>query len=425
MALRIPAVPQELFDSTRVSPAEVEKLRDRLNTFARSFAPFFYRKEQARLSRMYLEGLASDLRRKSVEPIAIAHHQPRQALQRFAGQGKWDDALVRGELHRQVARDLGDPDGILILDSSGFPKKGPHSVGTARQWCNHLGKIENCQVGVFLAYHGQGSTILLEEDLYLPHEWTRSRARLNRVHVPREIGFRTKIEIARQIHERVAPRIPHGWTVGDDEFGRPADFRRRLRRRGERYVLEVPSNTVIRDLEAPLPTRRRGQRGRLPGPPQVSVAEWAQARPASSWTKVFVRDGERGPQELEVTTTRVRARTEPNTKEGPRELLVVTRALDASRQVKYYLAYADAATPRPILAQVATHQHRIEEAFQVAKDDLGMNHYEVRSWVGWHHHMTMSFLGHWFLVREHRRLGEKIASAHGALDGTPRPEAVA
>jgi len=425
MALRVPAVPQELFDSTRLDPADVQKLRDRLNTFARSFAPFFYRMEQARLSRMYLEGLASDLHRKSIEPIALAHHQPRQALQRFIGQGKWDDAPVRAELHRQVARDLGDPDGILILDTSGFPKKGNHSVGVARQWCNSLGKIENCQVGVFLAYHGRGSTCLVEGDLYLPHSWTRSRARLERGHVPPEIGFRSKITLARQLHERVASRIPHGWTVGDDEFGRPAHFRRWLRRRGERYILEVPSNTLIRDLEAPWPARRPGQRGRPSQPPWISVVEWAQSRPREAWIRVFVRHGEKGPCELEVTTTRVRARTEPGRREGPRELLLVTRTPDPSPQIKYYLAFADAQTPPATLAQVATHQHRIEEAFQVAKDDLGMNHYEVRSWVGWHHHMTMSFLGHWFLTREHRRLGEKIARAHRAADGSAGAGAVA
>ena len=125
MALTIPHIPQELFQTTQVDPSDVEGLVGRLNSFARSFAPFFYRKEQAALSRIYLEGLASDLHRKSVEPIAIAHHRPRQGLQRFAGQGKWEDAKVREELHRQVARDLGDPDGILVLDSSGTPKKGP------------------------------------------------------------------------------------------------------------------------------------------------------------------------------------------------------------------------------------------------------------------------------------------------------------
>lgn len=423
MGLSIPSIPQELLRTTRVSASDVEGLLGRLTDFARSFAPFFYRKEQAKLSKMYLEGLASDLHRKSVEPIAIAHHHPRQGLQRFAGQGKWEDALVREELHRQVGRDLGDPDGVLVLDGSGFPKKGRHSVGVARQWCNRLGKEENCQVGVFLAYHGRGSTLFLDEDLYLPHEWTRSRARLDSCHVPRKVGFRTKTEIALELHRQVAPRIPHGWTVGDDEFGRAARLRRDLRRRGERYVLEVPSITVVRDLEAPVPARKPGQKTGPRKPPLMQVRAWAEARPASAWIRVFVRDGEKGPQELEVTVTAVRARADR--KIGQRELLIVTRTLDPEPEIKYYLSNADRRTPPEVLAQVGTHQHRIEEAFQVAKDDLGMDHYEVRSWIGWHHHMTMSFLGHWFLVREHRRLGEKNAVAHGLLDGQPLQEGVA
>lgn len=424
MSLRVPAIPPELYNTIQVNPLQVQQLRDRLESFARSFAPFFYRKEQARLSRMYLEGLASDLHRKSVEPIAIAHHQPRQGLQRFAGQGKWDDACVRAELHRQVARDLGDPDGILILDGSGFPKKGYHSVGVSRQWCNRLGKQDNCQVGVFLAYHGNGSSLLVDGDLYLPHEWTRSRARLDSCHVPREIGFRSKIEIADEIHQRVASRIPHGWTVGDDEFGRPAWFRRALRRRGERYVLEVPSNTLIRDLEAPPPLRRPGQRGAQPQPSLIQAVEWARSRPAAAWTRVWVRDGEKGPQELEVTTTRVRAQSER--KLGQHEILVVTRRFATDPEMKYFLSNADAGeVTRQRLAQVAVHQHRIEEAFQVAKDDLGMDHYEVRSWIGWHHHMTMAFLSHWFLTREHRRLGEKISGVDGGVDGQSRQEGVA
>lgn len=424
MALTIPHIPQELFETTRVDPSDVEGLVSRLHSFARSFAPFFYRKEQATLSKMYLEGLASDLHRKSVEPIAIAHHCPRQGLQRFAGQGKWEDAKVRGELHRQIARDLGDPDGVLVLDGSGFPKKGKHSAGVARQWCNRLGKTDNCQVGVFIAFHGQGSSVLVDGDLYLPHEWTRSRTRLDAVHVPPEIRFRSKIRIARELHERVAPRIPHGWTVGDDEFGRPADFRRSLRRRGERYVLEVPSNTMIRDVDAPPPTRPPGQHGRAPQHPFGSVMDWAQSIPTSAWTRVFVRDGEKGPQILDVATTHVRARTERK-KTGVRELLVVTRSLDATPELKFYLSNADAQTSRQTLAQVATHQHRIEECFTLAKDDLGMDHYEVRSWLGWQHHMTMSFLGHWFVIREHRRLGEKISSPDGGRDGHPRSEGVA
>jgi SRSO17 transposase len=265
----------------------------------------------------------------------------------------------------------------------------------------------------------------MDGDLFLPHEWTRSRARLNEVHVPQDLRFRSKIRIARELHERIAPRIPHAWTVGDDEFGRPSDFRRSLRRRGERYVLEVPSNTSVRDLDAPPPARKPGQRGATPQPPALSVSQWAKALPKSGWTRVFVSDGEKGPQVLEVATTRVRARTERK-KNGAQEILLVTRSLGDTPELKFFLCHADGRTCTPqILAQVAVHQHRIEECFQVAKDDIGMDHYEVRSWLGWQHHMTMSFLGHWFVTREHRRLGEKISRADAGLDGQAHAEGVA
>ncbi|MGH9442189.1 MAG: IS701 family transposase, partial [Thermoanaerobaculia bacterium] len=305
MGLSIPSIPQELFPGTQVSPADVGETLGRLSKFAASFAPFFYRKEQAKLSRMYLEGLASDLHRKSIEPIAIAHHHPRQSLQRFVGQGKWKDDDVRAELHRQVGRALGDPDGILVLDSSGFPKKGSHSVGVVRQWCGRLGKEDNCQVGVFLGYVGRGSYTLVDGDLYLPHEWTRSRARLDTCQVPRTIGFRTKLRISEDLLTRVGSKLPHQWIVGDDEFGRPAHFRRTLRRNGERYLLDVAPNTLIRDLAAPMPDRVPGRTGRPHKAPIVSMKSWAEAQPRAAWTRVLVRNGEKGPLEVEVAVTPV------------------------------------------------------------------------------------------------------------------------
>jgi SRSO17 transposase len=423
MSLTIPHIPQELFQTTQVQVSQVGETLSQLGQFAKSFAPYFYRKEQGKLSKMYLEGLVSDLHRKSIEPIAIAHHHPRTGLQRFVGQGKWEDTAVRTELHRQVAQVLGDPEGILVLDSSGFPKKGSHSVGVARQWCGRLGKEDNCQVGVFLGYVGHGSYTLVDGDLYLPHEWTRSRARLDSCHVPRTIGFRTKIQIAQDLLGLAGPKLPHQWIVGDDEFGRPADFRRKLRKQGERYVLDVPSNTQVRDLAAPPPERRPGQRGPSPQVPFLSVKEWAQALPPVAWKKVLIRHGEKGVLEVEIAVGPVRTR--PHRKVGPQELLVVTRTIEAKPEYKYLLSNAESTTPHEILARVAATRHWIEQCFEISKDDIGMDHYEVRSWLGWQHHMTMSFLAHWFLTLEHRRLGEKISSPDSGLDGNPRKETAA
>lgn len=423
MAVAIPTLPEDVLRAARVLPGSVADTLGRLRTFAKSFAPSFHRQEQSAHAQEYLEGLLSDLHRKSVEPIATAHDQPRRPLQRFVGAGKWSDSCVREEFHRRVRDQIGDPHGVLILDGSGFPKKGSHSVGVARQWCGRLGKEDNCQVGVYVGYCGRGSSVLLDADLYLPHEWTRSRDRLDAAHVPDEIGFRTKIEIANQLLNVVAPRLPHEWIVGDDEFGRPVWFRRALRRRGETYLLEVPGNTVVRDLEAIPPRHPPGRRGPARQVPFTSVESWRKIQPAAAWTRVHVRDGEKGPIDVEVITCRVRAKQ--NRKTGQRELLMVTRTLDPQPEIRSYLSNTDANTPRDLLARVAASRHRVEECFELGKDDLGMDHYEVRSWVGWHHHMTMSLLAQWFLTLEQRRLGEKNTSAHRLDDGAAPSEAVA
>ena len=423
MGLAFPAIPQELFATTKVSVPVAAEIVTRLSKFAKCFAPCFTRTEQASHCRTYLEGLMSDLHRKSIEPIATAHRDPRRPLQRFVGAGKWDDTDPRQELLRQVASEIGDPQGVLVLDPSAFTKKGRHSVGVARQWNGRLGKIDNCQVGVFISYCGRGSATLVDADLHLPHEWTRSRARLQCAHVPRDIGFRTKIEIAKQRLEFLSPLLPHAWVTGDDEFGRPTHFRRWLRRRGETYLLDVPSNTVIRDLDAPPPTPVPGRRGPHPKAPFQSVEAWAKSLPPGSWTRILVHDGEKGPIEVEAASCRVRTKQEGRF--GPREVLLVTRTLDKNPEVRYSLTNAPATTPRQTLARAAGARHHIEESFEVAKDDLGMLHYEVRSWVGWHHHMTMVMLAQWFLTLEHRRLGEKIPGPHGRHDRAASEETAA
>jgi SRSO17 transposase len=423
MGLAFPAIPQELLADTKVSATLAAETLTRLAKFAKSFAPCFTRSEQGTHCRTYLEGLMSDLHRKSIEPIATAHCDPRRPLQRFVGAGKWDDTDPRDKLLRRVASEIGDPQGVLVLDSSGFTKKGKHSVGVARQWNGRLGKIDNCQVGVFISYCGRGSATLVDADLYLPHEWTRSRARLDHVHVPRDIGFRSKIEIAKQRLEILSPALPHAWVTGDDEFGRPAHFRRWLRRRKETYLLDVPSNTVIRDLEAPPPRPLPGRRGPHSKAPFQSVEAWTKSLPPRSWTRVLVHDGEKGPIEVEAASCRVR--TKHQGRLGPREVLLVTRTLEKVPDVRYSLTNAPATTPREVLTRVAGARHHIEESFEVAKGDLGMHHYEVRSWVGWHHHMTMLLLAQWFLTLEHRRLGEKISGADRPDDRAASEEAVA
>lgn len=424
MALSIPKLPPDIRATIQIDADDVSGMLQRLTRFLSSFTPHFYRKEQRTLSRRYVEGLLSDLHRKSAEPIATLHELPRRPLQRFVGAGKWSDARVREVLHRQVNALIGEEDGILILDGSAFPKKGEHSVGVARQWCGRLGKVENCQVGVFVAYSGGGSTMLLDADLYLPQEWTRRRALLREAHVPEEVKFRNKLKIAEAQLALVAPRVRHGWVVGDDEFGRPAWFRRRLDKRGERYVLEVPLNTSIRDLEARPPRTPAGK----PGPafkvvPFPTIDKWLQKHGFKSCKRVTVRNGEQGPKEVDVLIRRVR--TMNRFKHGRCELMIITRDVDQPTEIKAFLSNADSRTPSEILTRVAGARHQIEEAFEVCKDDLGMDHYEVRSWVGWHHHMTMTLLTLWFVIREQRRLGEKNNGPDSQLNSPASAEPAA
>ena len=185
-----------------------------------------------------------------------------------------------GRIRRHVAEELGDDRAVLILDASTFPKSGSDSCGVGRQWCGRLGKQENCQRGVFLAYAAAGGYAPLDRELYLPRDWADDPARREKCHVPEDVEFREGWRIAAELIERSGPGLPHGWVAGDDEFGRPAQFRAWLRRRGERYVLDVPSDTVVRDLEctgpsvgpAGGPARRCPSSGSMPGRPGSRMA---------------------------------------------------------------------------------------------------------------------------------------------------------
>jgi len=241
--------------------------------------------------------------------------------------------------------------------------------------------------------------------LYLPKDWADDDARREACHVPKEVGFRKSWEIAAELLERSGPDVPHGWVVGDDEFGRASEFRARLRKMRERYVLDVPCVTAIRDLERRRPPRKKGKRGRKREHPFVQVGTWAAGLPAERWTKLTIHDGSKGPLLVEAVSTRVRAR--PDRRVGPEERLLVIRTVEPNPKTTYALSNADAAVDLPELVRARSQRHRIERVFQEAKGEVGLAHYEVRSWVGWHRHVTLSFLALWFLILERGRMGGK------------------
>jgi SRSO17 transposase len=383
----------------------------RLEQFVVPFAACLVRCKQRELTRQYVAGLVSSVERKNVESIAYHHDQDRQALQKFIGQYTWDHRPLIGELVRQVGESLGRCDAVLVFDPSAFPKKGEESVGVGRQWCGRLGKVENCQVGVYLAYAAAEEHALVDMRLYLPKDWARSKPRRTKCGVPAELKFRTRHELSLEMLDEHGAALPHGWVAGDDEMGKVPEFRRKLHTRGERYLLAVPSNTLVRDLEAPSPPYVG--RGRRPKSPWARVDRWAAAVPPQAWKKLDVRDGEKGPLMIEAVKTAVQVKTWPG--ERITEVLIVIRERQADGAMKhdYYLSNASPDTPLAEFGRVSKAAHRIEECFERAKGEAGLADYEVRTWRGWHHHQTLSLLATWFLTQETRRGKKRHAGDYG------------
>jgi len=252
---------------------------------------------------------------------------------------------------------------------------------------------------VFLAYVTAAGYAPLDRRLYLPREWAEDDRRREQGHVPEEVVFQESWRLGLDLLDRCGPDVPFGWVAGDDEFGRASGFRAELRQRRLRYVLDVPANTSIRDLdEAPPPGRRR--------PPWRRVDEWALAQPASRWRKLVLGDGARGPKVVWALEAWVQTRDEDGGV-GPRERLVVLRSVAPEPRVWYTLSNAAAEVGLQRVAAAHGRRHGVEEVLQAGKGEVGLAHYEVRGWVGWHHHMTLSLLALWFLILEKGRLKKK------------------
>src|SRR6266536_3334540 len=313
---------EELLNDCLVSPDVFTSMVERLGDFVVPYQRALETEVGQRNVPLYLEGLLSHLGRKNAEEIATFVHVERQVLQDFIGTAPWDHQPLVKVLVGQVADRLGEPEGIIAFDPSSFPKRGTHSVGVKRQWCSHRGKVDNCQVGVYMGYVSRHDYALLDFRLSLPEEWARDEQRRQACHVPPEVRYHTRQEQCIEMLDLWGEQIPHGWVTGDDELGRHTRFRHELRERGERYLLGVPCTTTIRDLEAPLPAY--AGRGRPPKAPWHSVTEWRQALPGDTWTRLTVRDGEKGPVAIELVRRRVQTRLERK-RTGPQEWLVVTR----------------------------------------------------------------------------------------------------
>jgi len=392
----------ELMAEAEVKPEALEGVLTRLAEFVGPFAASLRHAAQRDHLGEYLAGLVSNVKRKNIETIAYLHEHDRQPLQKFIGQKPWLWQPLIDELARQIGAALGEADGVVVFDPSGSLKQGKMSVGVARQWCGRAGKVDNCQVGVYMGYVSRKEHALVDTRLYLPKEWTKDRKRCKRAGVPPEVRFRTRHELALEMLRQHRDVLPHAWVAGDDEMGRSTAFRDALREMEEPYLLAVPSNTLVRDLDAAPPPY--GGSGRHPKVPFHRTDTWMKT--AKNWQRIEVRPGEKGP--LVVEAVKARVQTKRGRRNGPEETLVIFRERQGRKTVKhdYCLSNAPFDTPLREFARVLSAEHRIEECLRRAKGETGLAQYQVRTWNGWHHHQTLTLIASWFLVQEKRR-GEK------------------
>jgi SRSO17 transposase len=251
----------ELLRDCIVSPDVFMHMVDRLRDFVVPYQHALETEANQRNVHLYLTGLLSHLPRKNAEDIATLVDVERLVMQDFIGTAPWDHRPLITVLVGQVVDQLGEPDGIIAFDPSSFPKRGTHSVGVKRQWCGHRGKVDNCQVGVFMGYVSRHDHALLDFRLSLPQDWARDERRREECHVPLEVQYQTRHEQCLEMLDMWGEQVPHGWVTGDDELGRHTRFRGELQQRGEQYVLGVPCNTTMRDIEAPSPEYQGYVRG--------------------------------------------------------------------------------------------------------------------------------------------------------------------
>jgi SRSO17 transposase len=311
----------------------------------------------------------------------------------------------------------GSPIGVVgVLHESGFAKKGRHSAGVARQHNGRLGKEDNCQVGVFLVGVTPGGSALLEHQLYLPEGWCEdSRGcaeRREKVHIPAAVGFQTKPQIAAGLLRQTAALgvVSLDWITADEEYGKSGEFLDEVERRELLYVVEVPVTTTVWTEDPAGWVPAYAGRGRAPTRPTraavASVAAAVSGLDRRSWRTLQVRPGAKGPLAFEFAAVRVWSVR--HRKPGPPVWLVVRRSLEPVPEIQYYVSNADASTPLGVLAQVACTRHAVEDYFEDCKSYLGMAQYETRSYVGWHHHMSLVAMAHLFITLTRRALGKKL-----------------
>jgi SRSO17 transposase len=406
---------------------DLQALLPALEGFHARFARFFRRTEGRAFGRRYLMGLALPIERKNVENIAEGVGAPARKLQEFLSDSPWDDEGCIGELQCFTGEQLGTPCGVLVLDDTGFPKKGIHSAGVGRQYSGTLGRVDNCQVGVFLGYASRHGHTLVDRRLYLTEGWLGDpvKRRSPRAAVPADVAFRTKLDLAAEMLTRAAERghLPYAWVTADAAYGDSHDLRRLVAGQGRWYCFEVRGTAEVWSMDpgwgVPPPSAGAGRRPTRarPGPGSVAartVEAIVRSLPAGDWIRHRVTEGEKGPREYEFVRLRVieKIHREP----GPEGWLMARRPVgsDAGADIKCYLSNAPATVALAEMAAVGCLRWTIEEDFELAKGEVGLDHYEVTRYRGWYHHITLSLMALAFLKSVQRGWGEKRSTSVGA-----------
>ena len=398
--------------------AEFQRVYESFGEFHSFYAPAFGRKQWREHSRNYLQALlVQGEERRNAENLSESVGISARAVQRFLTEARWSDEAVVGRLQEYLAPRLGHAEAVWVLDGSDFPKQGRKSVGVARQYCGRLGKVANCQAGMFLAYVSPLGRALVDKGLYLPKSWTSEEARCAAAGVPAERrGYRSKTELALELLQRALAwgHLEAQWVAGDDAFGMSPSLRDDLAALGLHYVLDVPSNTTYWPLEPAWTCPEYSGTGR-PRKPQLqegqrrTMEQGGDQLPQEAWREITVAQGSQGPRVYRFSAQRVRA----TRKHQPGEAVwaVWRRNLDDS-EPRYYLSNAPQDTTLETLAYVGGSRWHIETEFQTEKGDLGLDEYETRSWAGWHHHITMCLLAGAFLLGMQQDWGKKDAPHH-------------
>jgi SRSO17 transposase len=389
---------------------QLRKAASHLRKFLSRYASHMGRPEVQNLINTYICGLLSDTRKKNAEGIALEVGGGRvRALQRLLSSARWDEDAIVAEHQRAMSETQGIDSGVLVVDDTGFPKQGNCSCGVGRQYSGTLGKVGNCQIGVFLSYVGaDGVHSLMDRRLYLKKEWfTPEWAGLReRVRIPEDVVFRTKPELALEMIEGAAGcGVPHAWVSMDAGYGDVTSFLDALDMIGERYVAAVASNThVWTECPRTCMPRRKSTRGRRPTKRRLvkgarasqRVKDIAAQLPKKAYKTAILRQGEKGPLHVEVAALRVWNRR--GQIPGREEWLLIVRRFGQKPDTKYLLSNAPAKTPKMTMVNVGLIRWTEEQCFEQTKDDLGLDHYQTKTWTGWHRHATLTMLAHSFLA---------------------------